>query len=110
MEGSKSDRGGVKCSGGGDDFRQLGLVASNGFTSCRNYRWDILVAFWPKHGLRSDLKGPNLKVFLGEHPVYLVHTYACTCPSSQQPYQSKIAGSGPILSLVVSISDFETVF
>ena len=28
---------------------------------------EILVAFWPKHGLRSDLRYPNLKNFLGEH-------------------------------------------
>ena len=27
----------------------------------------ILVAFWPKHGLRSDLRVPNFKIFLGEH-------------------------------------------
>ena len=27
----------------------------------------ILVAFLPKHGLRSDLREPNLKIFLGEH-------------------------------------------
>ena len=28
---------------------------------------EILVAVWPKHGLRSDLRVPNLKkIFLGE--------------------------------------------
>ena len=26
---------------------------------------EILVAFWPKHGLRSDLRVPNLKFFSG---------------------------------------------
>ena len=26
---------------------------------------EVLVAFWPKHGLRSDLKVPNLQNFLG---------------------------------------------
>ena len=36
--------GWAKCSGGGDHFSHLGSVASNGFTSCRNYRRDILVA------------------------------------------------------------------
>ena len=29
---------------------------------------EILVAFWPKHGLKSDLRVPNFKkIFLGEH-------------------------------------------
>ena len=27
-------------------------------SSYRNYRW---VAFWPKHGLKSDLRAPNFK-------------------------------------------------
>ena len=37
------------------------------------------MAFWPKHDLRSNLKVPNLKIFLGEHapsPPYFVNTYA----------------------------------
>ena len=34
-------------------------------SSYRNYRWVILVAFCPKHGLRSDLRVPNLKNFPG---------------------------------------------
>ena len=28
---------------------------------------EVVVAFWPKHGLRSDLRVPNFKIFLGEH-------------------------------------------
>ena len=41
----------------GGHFWQLGSIASN----YRNYRWVILVAFWPKHGLRSNLRVPNFK-------------------------------------------------
>ena len=30
------------------------------FSSYRTYRWEILVQlFWPKHGLRSDLRVPS---------------------------------------------------
>ena len=28
-------------------------------SSYRNYRWGIVVVFWPKHGLRSDLRVPK---------------------------------------------------
>ena len=76
--------GWAKCSGGGDHFSHLGSVASNGFTSCRNYRRDILVAFWPKHGLRSNLRVPTLKLFFwGSMPPHtlslftLMHVLVC---------------------------------
>ena len=54
----------------------------------------ILVAFWPKRGLGSDLRVPNFKNFPGG---------ACpeTPPSlftPQWPYQSNIAGSGPVIA------------
>ena len=42
---------------------QLGSIASKGFTGCRNYKWEILVAFWPKRDLRSNLRVPNF-IFL----------------------------------------------
>ena len=44
----------------GDHFWQLGSIASSSY---RNYRWEIVVAFWPKHGLRGDLRVPNFKIF-----------------------------------------------
>ena len=44
----------------------------------------ILVAFWPKHGLRSDLRVPNFKNFLGE-----------ACP--QTPLDSSLHNGGTSL-------------
>ena len=49
---------------------------------------ETLVAFWPKYGLRSDLRAPNFN--LGEHPPSLF-----TLMHTQWPYQSKIAGASP---------------
>ena len=53
----------------------------------------ILVAFWPKHGLRSYLRVPNFKKF----------SYGGSMPpdppslfTPQWPYHSKIAGSSPV--------------
>ena len=61
---------------------------------------EVLVAFWPKHGLRSNLRAPNFKNFPGEAcpqtPLASSHL-SDTHPSSQWPHQSKIAGSGPVL-------------
>ena len=37
-------------------FWQLGSVAS---LATETTGGDVLVAFWPKHGLRSDLRVPN---------------------------------------------------
>ena len=41
---------------------------------------EILVAFWPKHGFRSDLRVPNLKIFSWgtppPPPPHLIHTLA----------------------------------
>ena len=48
----------------GGHFWQLGSIASPAIKTTGGV---ILVAFWPKHGLRSDLRVPNLKFFLGEH-------------------------------------------
>ena len=54
-----------------------------------------LVAYWPKHGLRSDIRVPNFENF---------HRGACpqtplglSLFTPLWPYQSKIAGSGPDL-------------
>ena len=46
-------------------FWQLGSIAS---LATETTGGEILVAFWHKHGLRSDLRVPNVKKFsLGEH-------------------------------------------
>ena len=54
---------------------------------------EIVVAFWSKHSLRSDLRAPNFKKISGgacpQTPLPYAH------PSSQQLYQSQIAGSCP---------------
>ena len=59
---------------------------------------EIVVATWPKHGLRSDLRAPNFKNFPGgtcpQTPLAGAHFQAYAHPSSQWPYRSKIAGSG----------------
>ena len=60
---------------------------------------EIAVAFWPKHGLRSDLRAPNFKNLPGgacpQTPLACSHLSVHAHPSSQWPYQSKKAGSGP---------------
>ena len=46
-------------------FWQLGSIAS---LATKATGGEILVAFWLKHGLRSDFRVPNVKkIFLGEH-------------------------------------------
>ena len=55
-------------------FWQLGSIAS---LAAETTGGVILVAFWPKHDLRSDLRVPNLKIFPGgacPQPPYLIHT------------------------------------
>ena len=48
----------------GDHSWQLGSIASLARETTGR---KILVAVWPKHGVRSDLRVPNLKkIFLGE--------------------------------------------
>ena len=47
----------------GCHFWQLGSIAS---LAGETTGWEILVAVWPKHGLRSNLRVPNFKFFLGE--------------------------------------------
>ena len=46
----------------GCHFWQLGSIASPATKTTGRV---ILVAFWPKHGLRSHLGVPNLKIFPG---------------------------------------------
>ena len=46
----------------GGHFWQLGSIASLATETAGGV---ILVAFWSKHGLRSDLRVPNLKIFPG---------------------------------------------
>ena len=41
-------------------FWQLGSIAS---LAAETTGQEILVAFWPKHGLKSDLRVPNFKIF-----------------------------------------------
>ena len=71
----------------GGHFWQLGSIASLATETTGGV---ILVAFWSKHGLRSDLRVPNLKIFLGKHAPRPSSLF-----SPQWPYQSNIAGSGP---------------
>ena len=76
---------------------QLGSIAS---LARETTGGEILVAVWPKHGLRSNLRVPNLKYFPGgacpqtslAYSLLILKAYAH--PSSQWPYQSKIASSG----------------
>ena len=42
-------------------FQAAQFNCLNGLTSCRNCRREILVAFWFKHGLRSNFMAPNCK-------------------------------------------------
>ena len=49
----------------GGHFWQLGSIGS---PATKTTGGVILVAFWPKHDLRSNLRMPNFKkIFLGEH-------------------------------------------
>ena len=68
----------------GGHFWHLGSIASLATETTGGV---ILVAFWPKHGLRIDLRVPIWKFFGGEMPP--------DPPSLQWPYQSKTAGSSP---------------
>ena len=52
----------------------------------------IRVVFWPKHDLRSNLRVPNFRNFLGGA---CPQTPAPSFLTLQWPYQSKIGGSGP---------------
>ena len=68
----------------------------------------IVVAFWPKHSLRSDLRAPNFKNLPGgacpQTPLACSHVYIH--PSSQWPYQSKIAASSPIVCINTSLTRY----
>ena len=69
----------------------------------RNYRWgDSSSFFLPKHGLRSDLRVPNLKNFSwGSMPPDPPTLFTLT--HTQWLYQSKIAGTGPAESPSVTV-------
>ena len=72
----------------GGHFWQLGSVTSLATETTSGL---ILVAFWSKHGLRSDLRVPNFKNFFwGSMPPHPPSLF-----TQQWPYQSKIADSGP---------------
>ena len=72
-------------------FWQFGLIAS---LPTETTDGEILVAFWPKHGLRSDLRVPNFKkIFLGGHAP--TPPILSTLTHTQWSYQSEIAGAGP---------------
>ena len=62
----------------GGHFWQFGLITS---LATETTDGEILVFFWPKHGLRSDLRVPNLKNFPGEAcpqtPLACSHLCAC---------------------------------
>ena len=78
----------------GGHFCQLGSIA---FLATKTTGEEILVAFWPKHGLRSNLRVPNFKNFSwGSMPPDPPSLF--TFKRTQWPYQSKIAGSGPVLT------------
>ena len=80
----------------GGHFWQLGSIASLATETTGGV---ILVAFWAKHGLRSDLRVPNLKkISWGSMPP--------DPPSLQWPYHSKIAGFGPVVLSYLSIIEF----
>ena len=67
-------------------FWQLGSIAS---LATETTGGKILVAFWPKHGLRSDLRVPNFS--WGSMPPDPLTLF--TLKRTQWPYQSKIGGS-----------------
>ena len=56
----------------GGHFWQLGSIASLATETTGGV---ILVAFWSKHGLRSDLRVPEFKIFPGG-----------ACPQAPPPY------------------------
>ena len=73
-----------------DHCLQLGSIAS---LAPETTGGEILVAFWPKHGLTSDLRVPYF--FWGSMPPDPL-AYSCSSKRTQWPYQSKIASSGPV--------------
>ena len=62
----------------GGHFWQFGSIAS---LATETTDGEILVVFWPKHGLRSDLRVPNLTNFPGgacpQTPLACSHLCAC---------------------------------
>ena len=77
---------GIICS---HHFWQIGSITS---LATETTGREILVAFWPKHGLRSDLRVPNLKMFHGgacpQTPLAYSHLSTCNGHTSLK------AGSG----------------
>ena len=71
-------------------FWRLGSIVS---LATETTGGEILVAFWPKHGLRNNFRVPNLKkCFPGGPCPQTPLAYSRT----QWPYQSTIAGSSPV--------------
>ena len=67
---------------------QLGSIASLATETTGGM---ILVEFWSKYGLRSDLRVPNFKTFSWES----IPPDPPSLFTPQWPYQSKIPGFGP---------------
>jgi len=80
---------GLTCVVCGGHFWQLGSIASLATETTGRV---ILVAFWPKHGLRSDLRVPNLNFSWGSMPPDPPSLFTL-----QWPYQSKTARSSPVV-------------
>ena len=80
----------------GGHFWQFGSIAS---LATETTDGEILVAFfWPKHGLRSDLRVPNFKKFSwGSMPPDPPSLFMLK--RMQWPYQSKIVGAGPVFAI-----------
>ena len=74
-------------------WRSFLAVRFDRFSRYRNYNSSSF--FWPKHGLRSDLRVPNFKKIswgtMHPDPPSLF-----TLLRTQWPYQSKIVGAGPV--------------
>ena len=73
----------MKCS---EIFRQLSSMSSKASLAVETTGGKILVAFWPKHDFRSNLRVPNFKNFPGGAcpqtplPCYLTLSYALLVP------------------------------
>ena len=78
---------------------QLGSIAS---LATETTGGEILVAFRPKHGLRSSLRVPNLNFFswrsMPPHPPSLF-----PLKGTQWPYHSRLVGSSPALIRVIIV-------
>ena len=64
----------------GGHFWQLGSIASLATETTGGV---ILVAFWPKHALRSDLRVPNFKA-RNQHVGHVIAGMLRTCSSNSK--------------------------